>query len=161
MHFGKVIGLKLFTATASGVHVVTVISLLILFVVNNLLFVALGWYDSGNNSNRSCLYVDGANRTATIVPPVTAVLTPAGPLVVLFTTFKETSDRIFFQSNTVRNWALHRPLLQPVLFTTDDESYLTRLARSKGWHVYHVPRANEDGTPFLKDMIDFVRDRLV
>ena len=154
--------MKLLTATASGVHVITVVSLLILFVLNNLLFVALGWYDIGNNSNRSCVHGDGVNRTATIVPPVTDVLMPpAGPLVVLFTTFKETSDRIFFQSNTVRNWALHRPLLQPVLFTTDDGSYLTRLARSKGWHVYDVPRVNHDGTPFLKDMVDFIRDRLV
>ena len=156
MHFGRIVGFKVFTTTASGVHTLTLVSLLLLFLVNNIVFLSSGRCASGNAVNRSCLCSADGYRTATVAPAMKA----DGPLVVVFTTFKETSDRVFFQSNTVRNWAVLRPLLQPVLFTMDERSYLTRLAGNKGWHVYPVPRANTDKTPFLKDMINFVRDRL-
>ena len=41
-----------------------------------------------------------------------------GSLMTLFTTFKNTSDRINIQLNTVRNWAQFLPNIQPVLFST-------------------------------------------
>ncbi len=41
-----------------------------------------------------------------------------GSLMTLFTTFKNTSDRINVQLNTVRNWAQFLPNIQPVLFST-------------------------------------------
>ncbi len=41
-----------------------------------------------------------------------------GSLMTLFTTFKNTSDRINVQLNTIRNWAQFLPNIQPVLFST-------------------------------------------
>ncbi len=41
-----------------------------------------------------------------------------GSLMTIFTTFKNTSDRINVQLNTIRNWAQFLPNIQPVLFST-------------------------------------------
>lgn len=159
MHIGRALGVKLFTATAGGVHVLTLLSVVFLFLFNNFMFLSSGRCDGDYAANQSCQCPAEVNRTAAVVRRTSGLSTPDGPLAVVFTTFKDTADRVFFQSNTVRNWRELMPLLQPVLFTVDKFNYLTRLAGGKGWHVYTVPRANNDGTPFLKDMVDVVRDR--
>ena len=78
--------------------------------------------------------------------------TPNDTLLTLFTSFKNSSNRIFIQSNTVRNWALLKPQVQPVLFTTFEHGYLVDLARQHGWDVHPVPRVKKHGTPHVKDM---------
>ena len=40
------------------------------------------------------------------------------PLLTLFTSFKNTTDRVNIQTNTILNWAQFLPKIQPVAFTT-------------------------------------------
>ena len=73
-------------------------------------------------------------------------------LLTLFTSFKGTSDRINIQTNTILNWAQFIPDIQPIVYTESDNGTLLDRAKEHGWKVFKVPRANEYGTPFLKDM---------
>ena len=75
---------------------------------------------------------------------------------ILFTTFKNTTDRLWIQSKVVLNWSKLRPNVQPVLFT-DGSDYLTNLARKHGWIIYPIQRTNEYGTPHLKPMFQYVQ----
>lgn len=68
----------------------------------------------------------------------------------MFTTFRNSSDKLFIHSNVVRNWATFLPHIQPVLFTTFHTGPLIDLAKAEGWIVYPYNETNEYGTPFLK-----------
>lgn len=74
------------------------------------------------------------------------------PLLTLFTTFINVDRRLNIQSNVVRNWASFMPHVQPILYATFTNGTLLDLAKSYGWLVYPVPRVNEKGTPFLRDL---------
>ena len=36
--------------------------------------------------------------------------------IIIFTTFRNVSDRMTIQKNTINNWSQYRPVVQPVLF---------------------------------------------
>ena len=72
--------------------------------------------------------------------------------VLMFTTFSDNPQKQKLFSNTIRNWATFLPFLQPVLFTTNPNSSLNKLAKQYGWIVTPCPRVNKYDVPFLKDM---------
>ena len=74
------------------------------------------------------------------------------PLITLFTTFKTAADRVHIHSNVLKNWALFQPFVRPVLFVTDTDPKLVKLAVRLGWEVLPCPETNAYGTPCLKAM---------
>ena len=75
------------------------------------------------------------------------------PLLVIFTTFKNTQQKYNIHRNTILNWASFVPKVQPILFANlSKNSKLKKLALLNGWQVIHLERVNKDGTPYLKDM---------
>ena len=75
-------------------------------------------------------------------------------LVIIFTTLSESMKKNIFFENTIRIWALMKPLVQPVLYCHDKNCLKkwTRIAESYGWHIYKSPVSNEDKIPLLKHM---------
>ena len=76
------------------------------------------------------------------------------PMVVLtmFTTFKNRTDKYQTYCNTLHNWALFLPQIQPILFTYGTDQNLIKLAKRLGWLVFDVPRLGKNKVPIWKDM---------
>lgn len=77
------------------------------------------------------------------------------PLLTIFTTFKNMPDRISIHTNTIKNWALFLPYIQPVLLISES-SPLNNIAKQYGWKVLNISETNEFGTPRLKNMYEDV-----
>ena len=75
------------------------------------------------------------------------------PLLLLFTTFKETSLRSSINNNTIEYWSLLRPWVQPLLFVENNypNNSLAKHAKERGWLVYRAPTLRK-GIPILRDM---------
>ena len=75
-------------------------------------------------------------------------------LMTIFTTFSESTKKMNIFENTIKIWALLKPLVQPVLYCYNNiclEKW-RRLATTHGWHIYKAPFSNEDRIPILKYM---------
>ncbi len=81
-------------------------------------------------------------------------------LLTLFTTFKDTKDRENIQMNTILNWALFMPEVQPVLYTDIPSGILIDQAKRSGWKIYRVPKVNKNNMPFVKEMYFDVQTRV-
>ena len=79
-------------------------------------------------------------------------------LLSLFTTFKNSTDRVFMEVNTIRNWAEFLPFIQPILMTSYPHHPLAIQSRKHGWKVFHVSQANKYGTPHFKKLFSDVMD---
>lgn len=79
-------------------------------------------------------------------------------LLTLFTTFKNSQEKYFIYLNVLRNWILLSNVTQ-VLFIEDAPGNLAELAKKLGWNVHIIPRVNEFGTPYLKEMFQFVYEK--
>ena len=66
------------------------------------------------------------------------------PLIVLFTTFGSNTTEIKIY-NTIREWASLRPLVQPVLYFTDNRTHATALQR--GWEAIRCPKIADRISP--------------
>ena len=75
-------------------------------------------------------------------------------LVTMFTTFSEGTKKMSIFQNTMRIWALLKPLVQPVLYCHSNSCLdkWRELAEIYGWHSYKAPASNKDRIPFLKHM---------
>ena len=73
-----------------------------------------------------------------------------------FTTFKDEASRHHIHLNALHNWAKFIPLMQPVLFSSESTRQFDSIARQLGWHVYQIPRVNDNGTPYISDMLDVI-----
>ena len=74
------------------------------------------------------------------------------PLLVLLTTFTRDQGKAHIQANTLRNWALLRPVVQPVLYSTYDDGPLIEFAKKLGWHVIRARNVTNFNAPYLKAM---------
>ena len=79
------------------------------------------------------------------------------PLLTIFTTFKDpkgvnATHHEFAHRLAVANWASFIPQIRPVLFASDLDSVLSKLAKESGWDVLPMVRMNSHKTPFLRDM---------
>ena len=70
------------------------------------------------------------------------------PLLNLFTTWEEESDRYPVHNFTVRNWQSLRPYVIPVVFT--NQATVADDCRRKGWDVLPVRISANGGIPVLK-----------
>ena len=70
-------------------------------------------------------------------------------LLTLFTTWQTSHEKYNLHNNTVRNWNLLKPFIQPVLFTNEND--LSVQVAAMGWNVLPVSKT---GTlvPVLKNM---------
>ena len=80
------------------------------------------------------------------------VPTKSTPLLTLFTTFIDDSQKDYIHKNTLRNWALFGTNVTRILFMSKMSTNMTSLAKETNFLVEPVPRAHPYGTPFLKDM---------
>lgn len=77
----------------------------------------------------------------------------ASPTLTLFTSFREfDAGREPLHSYVIKNWSALKPWVRPVVFYSNPKHRLNRLASNYGWNLHAIPRANEHGTPFIKDM---------
>lgn len=74
------------------------------------------------------------------------------PLLLLFTSFTREQGKAYIQTNTLRNWALFRPIVQPLLYTVYEDGALVEFAKRLGWYVLPVPNMSSIGVPYLKNM---------
>ena len=74
------------------------------------------------------------------------------PLLVLFTSFQLQPGKEHIFRNTLRNWARLRPLVLPVLYNDNLNSYWVEVARASGWHVLPVPKRYKNTIPILRHM---------
>ena len=72
------------------------------------------------------------------------------PLLTLFTTWIDTSDKYLVHNLTVRNWMSFSPVVIPVMFT--NESVIAERCRRLGWKVLPVSVTAAGGIPVLKYM---------
>ena len=72
------------------------------------------------------------------------------PILTLFTTWAEESDRYPVHNLTVRNWQSLRPYVIPVVFT--NQASIADDCRRKGWDVLPVRISANGGIPVLKFM---------
>lgn len=70
-------------------------------------------------------------------------------LLTLFTTWQTSVEKFTCHNNTVRNWNLLKPFVQPILFTNENE--LSIQVTAMGWKVLPVSKAGR-GVPVLKNM---------
>ena len=73
-------------------------------------------------------------------------------MLTMFTTFKNKHEKYQTYSNTLHNWALFLPQIQPILFTFETDDNLIKLAKTLGWLVFDVPRLSKTKVPFWKEM---------
>ena len=92
-------------------------------------------------------------KTKTLYPSYEAMV-PKKPRVLLtmFTSFKNKKEKYRTYCNTLRNWALFLPQIQPLLFTYETDENLIKLAKSLGWLIADVPRLGKNKVPIWKDM---------
>ena len=70
------------------------------------------------------------------------------PLLTLFTTWNNNSEKHLVHKNTVRNWLSFRPYVIHVVFT--NEIGIASECRRNGWSVLPVRETAADGIPVLK-----------
>jgi hypothetical protein len=70
-------------------------------------------------------------------------------LLTLFTTWKASSEKYTCHNNTVNNWNLLKPFVQPIMFTNEAD-LSCRLAKM-GWKVLPISK-EQKGVPVLKQM---------
>ncbi|KAK2178331.1 hypothetical protein NP493_547g01069 [Ridgeia piscesae] len=80
------------------------------------------------------------------------------PLLVLLTTFTRDLGKAYIQTNILRNWALLRPVVQPVLYSTYDDGPLIEFAKQLGWHVLHAHNVTEFNAPYVKGIYESAMD---
>ena len=73
-------------------------------------------------------------------------------LAVIFTTLTDTPQKLHLYTNAIKNWATFLPKIQPLLFYTNPNSTLIKLAEQHGWLALPAPKVNKFQVPFLKDM---------
>ena len=77
------------------------------------------------------------------------------PILTMFTTFKNSSNKMIIYENTIRLWHRLWPEVVPILFTAldplDPES-LAHYAVEQGWYVLPVPKTSPTGVPVLRHM---------
>ena len=78
----------------------------------------------------------------------------SGPLLTLFTTWNDNSEKYLVHNLTIKNWASLRPFVIPVVFT--NEPAIANECRKNGWMVHPVKIASNDGFPILKYMFEDV-----
>ena len=78
------------------------------------------------------------------------------PLLTLFTSWNDNSDKYLVHNLTVRNWLSLSPFVIPVIFT--NESDVADECRRMGWEVFPVRVAAADGIPVLKYMFQDVME---
>lgn len=91
---------------------------------------------------------------------------PSRPILTLFTTMYENTNKSYIFRNTIRLWAKLVPKVQPVLFISpslikekaEELHDLARYACSQGWSVIMTPYCNADGYPVLKSMFRTIED---
>lgn len=71
------------------------------------------------------------------------------PVLTLFTTWTATKDNYARRNTTVENWAMLKPFVVPLLFTTDED--LRERVEIKGWKTLPILKTGI-GIPVLKDM---------
>ena len=116
-------------------------------------------------SNNSELIKDSLKDSDVVTPPPTeATTTPmyklalkdkiinneSKPLLTLFTSWTDNSDKYLVHNLTVQNWLSLRPYIIPVIFTNETE--VADECRRMGWEVFPVRIAAADGIPVLKYM---------
>lgn len=81
------------------------------------------------------------------------------PLLLLFTTFHPTLPKSHIFENTLRNWALLRPIVQPVMFYDTDlnRKWKERL-KSLGWGLVPIPKPNAYDLPVLRFLFETAID---
>ncbi|ELU12032.1 hypothetical protein CAPTEDRAFT_188115 [Capitella teleta] len=79
------------------------------------------------------------------------------PSLTLCTTFSDNPARFEVHSQTVYNWASLRPRLRPVLFAANLSSDLSLLAKSHGWEVQRVTKADKQGMPYINEMFKHIQ----
>ena len=72
------------------------------------------------------------------------------PLLTLFTTWNDSSEKFLVHNNTVQNWLSFRPFVIPVIFT--NEASVASACRRNGWEVLPVRVTAADDVPVLKFM---------
>ena len=60
------------------------------------------------------------------------------PILTIFTTFKGTPDRFQIQLNCLKNWAILKPFVRPVLFDINTNETLLRFAEELGWNILPI-----------------------
>ena len=78
-----------------------------------------------------------------------------GPILTMFTTFRNSEAKRYIYENTIRNWHLLSPDVIPILFTEVDPSDpkgIAHFAVEHGWHVFPVPKTSPKGVPVLRHM---------
>lgn len=76
-------------------------------------------------------------------------------LLTLFSSWPTKAEKYLCHNNTLRNWALLKPLIQPVVFT--NETSLAEKAIEMGWGALPVRKAGR-GVPILKYMYQDVKE---
>lgn len=84
--------------------------------------------------------------------------TTQNPLIVLFTTFRNSPEKTHIYQNTIRNWQLLKPWVQPILYTISGELDMSKYALEHGWAVLSVPRTSKQGVPILRHMFLHAQD---
>ena len=72
-------------------------------------------------------------------------------LLTLFTTFRSSASKLIIHRNTIKNWGLLRPYVQPVLISTG-KTALDKFAVINGWKIMEASMVNENGLPIIKGM---------
>ena len=70
-------------------------------------------------------------------------------LLTLFTTWQTSLEKTICHNNTVKNWNLLKPFVQPILFTNEND--LSTQVAAMGWTVLPVSKTGK-GVPVLKNM---------
>ena len=78
------------------------------------------------------------------------------PLLTLFTSWTDNSDKYLVHNLTVHNWLSLRPYVIPVIFTNETE--VADECRRMGWEVFPVRVAAADDIPVLKYMYQDVME---
>ena len=106
---------------------------------------------SASNSNEMSSAEDTeANAMTKIVLKEKIINKESLPLLTLFTSWTDNSEKYLVHNLTVHNWMSLRPYVIPVIFTNETE--VADECRRMGWEVFPVMVAAADGIPVLKYM---------
>ncbi|XP_048752638.1 uncharacterized protein LOC125664123 [Ostrea edulis] len=100
---------------------------------------------------RSALYVESnfSNIPKYVENLALELLNANKTLLTLFTTWKVSTEKYTCHNNTVKNWNLLKPFVQPIMFT--NEADLSGRVASMGWKVLPISKTRK-GVPVLKHM---------
>lgn len=93
------------------------------------------------------------------VPAFPSIGSGSKHLLTIFTTFRPVDSKYSMHINVIKNLALFKPYVQPVLFNTSTDPDLILTALKNGWKVLADPKVNPDGLPFFKDMYADVKSK--